>query len=114
VTHYPATQSALAQLSLEFPGTAERFELFVDGVELANGYGELLDTEELLKRVAWQNERRQLRGATRIPVPEKFVAAMREGLPPCSGCALGFDRLFMVSQRAIELAEILAAREGTR
>ncbi len=96
VTNYPLSQGALAQQSPTEPGTAERFELFYAGIELANGYGELRDAVELSTRFGHQNELRKNRGVTPLPIPEKLLAAMRSGLPACTGCALGLERLMMV------------------
>ncbi len=96
VTHYPASQSALARLSENSPLTAERFELFIQGVELANGYHELTDASELEKRNRLVNLQREADGKRPLPVESALLDAMRSGLPNCSGCALGLERLLMV------------------
>ena len=93
LTHYPITQAALAQVCEEDPRTCERFELFIRGIELANGYGELLDAEELRLRCDATNEKRTMIGKDALPVPQQLLQAMAHGLPRCSGCALGVDRL---------------------
>jgi elongation factor P--(R)-beta-lysine ligase len=105
---YPATQAALARLRMD-GGTevAERFELYVDGIELANGYHELLDADVLLARNRSQNTARQRDGKRPLPESSRLLAAMRAGLPPSSGVALGFDRLLMIACGATSLAEIL-------
>lgn len=112
---YPATQSALAQLRTEKDEksgveyqVAERFELFVDGVELANGYHELLDAAVLHARNQINNLARDEDGREMLPTDSRLIKAMEQGLPPCAGCALGFDRLLMVLTGAKEISEVLA------
>ncbi len=107
VTHYPATQSALAKLSSDDPRTAERFELFIGGIELANGYHELLDAAELERRNLATEAKRRLGGKPALPVSSRLIEAMRAGIPPCSGCALGLDRLIMVASHAGSIDEVL-------
>ncbi len=93
---YPASQAALAQVNPADPRTACRFELYADGVELCNGYQELIDPAELARRDEIQNRSRSAQGTSVLPGAQRLVAAMNSGLPPCSGVALGFDRLVMV------------------
>jgi lysyl-tRNA synthetase class 2 len=109
VYDYPATQSALAQVRADqdWP-VAERFELYIDGVELANGYHELLDAEVLAQRIAQNNAARRTDGKPELPVPGRLLSAMKQGLPPCTGCALGFDRLVMIATKAKSIAEVMA------
>lgn len=109
VYDYPASQAALAQVRHDsnWP-VAERFELYINGVELANGYHELLDAEELAARVIENNAARKADGKPELPTPEKLLAAMRRGLPHCTGCALGFDRLVMVATGAESLADVIS------
>lgn len=107
VTHYPASQAALAQLSTSQPHTAERYELFVDGVELANGYHELLDAGELEDRNQRSLAERAADGKPPLPSHSRLVQAMRAGLPPSSGCALGLDRLMMVALGAGSIDQVL-------
>lgn len=107
VTRYPLTQAALAKRSSEDPDCAERFELFAAGVELANGYDELLDPDELVRRFEANNRIRQAAGREVIPMPSRFIEAMRRGLPPCSGVALGIDRLLMVRLGMKEIEDVL-------
>lgn len=106
--HYPASQAALARLSPEDPRTAERFELFVDGVELANGFRELTDGEEQRLRLEAENAARRRRGLAEMPVDERFLSALSHGLPDCSGVALGFDRLVMVAAGARDIGAVMA------
>jgi lysyl-tRNA synthetase class 2 len=93
---YPASQAALARLSPADPAVAERFELYVGEVELCNGYGELTDPLEQRARCDSDRERR-LGLARPVPaVPERFIAALEQGMPAASGNALGLDRLIML------------------
>lgn len=96
VCDYPASQSALAKLSLDLHGNriACRAELFFKGVELANAYDELCDAEEYVARHAKDNLARQALGLEQVPIDEELYAAMKNGLPACAGVALGVDRLF--------------------
>src|SRR5690606_22933840 len=100
-------QAALAQLSTSQPHTAERYELFVDGVELANGYHELLDAGELEDRNQRSLAERAADGKPPLPSHSRLVQAMRAGLPPSSGCALGLDRLMMVALGAGSIDQVL-------
>lgn len=109
---YPASQAALARVRDEAWPVAERFELYVDGIELANGYHELLDAAELLARTAENNSFRQRDGRPRLPVPARFVGAMEHGLPACSGVALGFDRLSMLASGATDVASVMTFPGG--
>jgi len=105
--HYPASQAALARIVPGDPSLAERFELYVRGIELANGYHELLDANELRRRGTSHNERRTADGKNALPQPERLLAAMEHGLPSCTGVALGFDRVAMVAAGASSLAEVM-------
>ena len=109
---FPASQAALAQIRPHPEGTrpplAERFELYVSGWELANGYHELLDAGELRRRNARANELRRRDGKTALPEESRLLAAMERGLPPAVGCALGFDRLVMLAAGAKSIDEVIA------
>ena len=96
---YPASQAALARLRKTTGGEerAERFELFVDGLELANGYHELTDEHEQRRRFEREAERRRNAGLSSMEMDERLIAALAHGLPPCSGVALGLDRLVMIA-----------------
>lgn len=107
VTHYPASQAALARVSSSDPRTAERYELFIHGIELANGYHELLDAGELEDRNLRSLGQRASDGKPPLPTHSRLVQAMRAGLPPSSGCALGLDRLMMVVLGVDSIAEVL-------
>jgi lysyl-tRNA synthetase class 2 len=109
VVEYPASQAALARLETRDDGVvAARFELFVDGVELANGYRELLDPHELRARAATDNVRRKDAGQTEHKLDSRLLAAMQSGLPDCSGVALGFDRLLMLGLGVDTIGDVLA------
>ena len=108
---YPASQAALATVRPGPPAVAERFEVYVKGVELANGYHELRDAEELRRRFIADNEHRRLLGLPLVPYDKRLLAALEEGLPACAGVALGVDRLLMIQMGAVSIAEVLAFRE---
>jgi lysyl-tRNA synthetase class 2 len=94
---YPASQAALARVRPEDPPVAERFELYVRGVELANGYHELLDPLEQARRFREANDARRRAGKPELPIDARFLEALRQGMPPCAGVALGLDRLIMLA-----------------
>lgn len=102
---YPASQAALAQVR---GAVASRFEAYLDGIELANGFHELGDAREQRARFATDLEQRGARGLPAMPVDEHFVAALEYGLPECSGVALGFDRLAMCAIGAKHIDEVIA------
>lgn len=105
---YPATQAALARLRGDRTPLAERFELYFRGIELANGYHELLDPEELRCRNQRINQLRQADGKPLLPEASRLLAAMELGLPPCTGVALGLDRSVMLACGAKALSEVIA------
>ncbi len=105
---YPPEQAALARIKPTVPPVAERFELFYGGIELANGFGELCDSEEQLRRFHQENEIRQGQGKPRMPIDMEFIAALQTGLPPCAGVAVGFDRLIAAITGAQGLSEVVA------
>ncbi len=92
---FPASQSALARVRDEDPPVAERFELYIAGVELCNGYHEITDADELRSRMERQAALRAREGLSALPTPSHLETAMRRGFPPSAGVALGFDRLLM-------------------
>ena len=93
---YPASQAALAKISDKDSRVAERFELFIDGIEIANGFHELTDAKEQRQRFENENMKRQEMGLAQLPVDEHLLAALEAGLPDCAGVALGIDRLLML------------------
>ena len=109
ITHYPPSQAALASIATDendLP-VALRFELVIGGMELANGYQELTDADEQSKRFQAELARRKELGLPQYPVDEHFLAALRHGLPDCSGLALGVDRLLMLKTKATTMQEVL-------
>lgn len=108
LTHYPASQAALARLDPDDPSVALRFEIYADGVELANGFEELADPTEQSARFAADDAARQAAGLPRIAVDERFLAALAAGLPPCAGVAVGFDRCTMIATGAARIDDIIA------
>ena len=113
ITRYPADQAALARLCPDDERYAARFELVVDGVELANGYWELTDPEEQRRRFASDVEARRVRGLVEPTVDEKFLSALEAGLPDCAGVALGVDRLLMLALGAESLSEVMPFPAGS-
>lgn len=97
VTHYPVSQAALAKKSVMdgYP-VAERFEIYYKGMELANGYHELADADEQKERLIEANKERLNLGKEELPIDQEFLQALENGLPDCSGVAVGFDRLMML------------------
>jgi lysyl-tRNA synthetase class 2 len=104
---YPVSLAALSRPKPDDPRLAERFELYVCGVELANAFGELTDAAVQRRRFeADMASKRQLYGEA-WPVDEEFLAALEHGLPPCAGIALGFDRLVMLATGASRIDDVL-------
>ncbi|HWB13254.1 MAG TPA: EF-P lysine aminoacylase EpmA [Pirellulales bacterium] len=107
VYDYPASQAALARVRPGEPEVAERFELYVDGIELANGYHELLDAGVLRERNRANNRLRAVRGKPQLPEESRLLAAMEAGLPDCAGVAMGFDRVVMLAAGAKDLPAVM-------
>jgi elongation factor P--(R)-beta-lysine ligase len=106
---YPPSQAALARIvQADDVWVGQRFELYVDGVELANGYCELTNAVEQRARFDSDNMRRLARGQRERPVDERLLAALAHGLPPCSGVALGIDRLLMLRSGTNDIRSVLA------
>ena len=106
---YPLSMAALSRRSAADPRLAERFEVYVCGLELANAFGELTDTVEQRRRfIADQTKKQTLYGET-YPIDEDFLAALEHGLPECAGVALGFDRLVMLATGAEDIEDVLWA-----
>jgi lysyl-tRNA synthetase class 2 len=107
VYDYPAKLGSLARLKKKNPALAERFELYIGGIELANGFSELTDEKE--QRLRFENERTAIRerGREPGPVPEKFLADLKN-MPEAAGIALGFDRLVMLFSGCESIDEVVA------
>ncbi|CUS48220.1 MAG: EF-P lysine aminoacylase GenX [Idiomarinaceae bacterium HL-53] len=108
VTEYPSNQAALARVCEHDSRVAHRFEVFLGGLELANGYWELSDAAEQRRRFEADNKRRIELGLPEVPVDEEFLAALGEGLPDCAGVAMGLDRLLMLSLGRSNIKDVLA------
>lgn len=105
---YPLSQAGLARPRADRPDLAERFELYVGGVELCNGYGELTDAAEQRRRFEREQARRRKEGAPMHPIDERLLAALAEGMPPSGGNALGVDRLIMLALGAERIQDVIA------
>ncbi len=108
VYDFPASQAALARIEPGPPAVAERFEVYVAGVELANGFHELTDAAEQRRRFAADLAARRRLGREQPPLDERFLAALAAGLPASAGVALGLDRLVMLAHGAEHLDDVLA------
>lgn len=108
VYHFPATQAALAQISSEDHRVAERFEFYYQGLELANGFHELSDAKEQIRRFEQDNVQREALGLPPQPLDTRFLAALNAGIPNCSGVALGVDRLLMIALNAERIEQVMA------
>lgn len=105
---YPACQASLARLKPDEQRVAERVELFIDGVELGNGFHELNDAEEQNKRFNSEIDQRKRSGAPDVVKDQRFLDSLEAGLPDCSGIAIGLDRLLLVMSEKKELNDVLA------
>jgi lysyl-tRNA synthetase class 2 len=112
LTHYPARMASLARLSADNPRFAERFEVYLDGVELCNGFSELIDAVEQRKRFEFDQEAREKLGRSVYPIDERFMATLAEGIPPSGGNSLGFDRLLMLLVGAKHIDQVLGFPVG--
>ncbi|MBD2858063.1 EF-P lysine aminoacylase GenX [Spongiibacter sp. KMU-158] len=110
IYEFPATQAALAKIEDDDTGqpVARRFEAFYRGMELANGYDELQDASELIRRISRDHAQRQAAGQSRPPIDRYLLKAMQSGLPNCVGVAMGFDRLAMLACQAGRIDEVIA------
>lgn len=108
VHHYPASQASLARLDPADRRVALRFELYMRGIELANGFEELADADEQAARFQADQQARAARGLAVPPMDEFLLAALRAGLPACAGVALGFDRTVMIACGADRIDQVIA------
>ena len=109
IAGYPASQAALARVSrVDGHDVAHRFELYVDGLELCNGYWELADADEQRRRFEADNRLRCEAGKPEMTLDGGFLGAMAAGLPDCAGVALGLDRLLMLRLGTRDIADVLA------
>jgi len=108
LTDYPASMAALARLCPTAPGIAERFELYIGGLELANAFAELTDAGEQRRRFLEEAKRREQAKKHVYPIDETFLQTMALGMEPCAGIALGVDRLVMLLAGAKTIDQIVA------
>jgi len=113
IIDYPTSQSALAKLkSVDGYQVAERFEVYCNGIELANGFYELTDPDEQLKRFENDNIIRTRLGYPEMVIDHRLIDALQKGLPECSGVALGFDRLLMIKLGKTHISDVLPLDAG--
>ncbi len=104
---YPASQAALARVRRGPPDVAERFEVYIGGIELANGFHELADPVEQERRFQADLEARRRRGLRDVPIDRNLLDALAHGLPDCAGVALGVDRLVMLASGTTSIADVI-------
>jgi lysyl-tRNA synthetase class 2 len=104
---YPVSMAALARPKPEDPRLAERFELYIAGFEIANAFGELTDADEQLRRFEVDMAFKEKRYGERFPIDQDFIDALRHGLPPSAGIALGVDRLVMLCAGTENIEDVL-------
>jgi lysyl-tRNA synthetase class 2 len=108
IYHYPASQASLAKVvTQDGLEVAERFELYYRGIELANGFHELSDALEQRHRFEAVNTARVADGRSPLPMPVSLLAALEGGFPDCTGVALGFDRLAMLTIGASSIDDLI-------
>ena len=108
ITNYPPEQAALAKIStIDGEEVAERFEIYVNGMELGNGYHELTDPIEQKRRLHESNEKREKRGKENLPIDTHFLKALEKGIPDSYGIAIGFDRLMMLRHQVKNISDVL-------
>lgn len=108
VYQYPAIQSSLARLNPDDSRVADRFEVFINGVEVGNGFFELADAVEQEKRFDEENQIRKMKGLEEVDKDRLFLGALNSGLPDCSGVALGIDRLLLIKENMKSLSDVMA------
>ncbi len=108
LTRWPASMASLARLCPDDARFAERAELFIDGMELCNAFGELTDPVEQRRRLLRDQEARRSAGLPVYPIDERFLAALEDGIPPSGGNALGLDRLVMLACGTRQIDDVLA------
>lgn len=104
---FPSPLASLSRIKDKNPHICERFELYLCGFEIANGFSELTGAEEYRKRFEEANRQRKALGKKEYPLDKNFLAAMEEGFPPCAGIALGVDRLLMAVTQASSISEVM-------
>ncbi|WWP02699.1 MAG: elongation factor P--(R)-beta-lysine ligase [Candidatus Dasytiphilus stammeri] len=107
IYHFPASQASLAEINEKDQRIAERFEVYFQGIELANGFIELTDSIEQRYRLEQNNHIRSKKGFEEMPIDNNFLLALKHGLPYCAGVAVGIDRLIMRAVHASKLSDII-------
>lgn len=107
VKHYPASQAALARLCPDDSTVADRFEIFIGDIELANGYVELTDARTQADRISMDQASRKKRGLGLRPRDDNLIAALEAGLPACAGVAMGFERLQMMHDKTDDIRDVI-------
>jgi elongation factor P--(R)-beta-lysine ligase len=108
VTDFPASQASLAKITkVNGQLVGERFEVYLAGIELANGFHELTDADQQLERFKQDNRVREKLGLSTIEIDMELITSLNKGLPNCAGVALGLDRLFMISQNKTSLHQVI-------
>ncbi len=108
---WPAPFAMQGKLKDDDSRLCERFELYLNGIEVANGYTENTHPEEMLMRLKAEMKKRKKLGRSEIPLPEKFLGSLRLGLPPCAGVSLGLERLCLALLRLESLDQLIPFRE---
>ena len=108
VYDFPTAQAALAKIRPGNPPVAARFEVYMYGMELANGFYELTDAQEQRQRFLRDQQRRQSAGFSAVEIDERFIAALQSGLPDCAGVALGIDRLLMIQAKTQNIRDVIS------
>ena len=106
--HFPAAQALLARLNPRDTRIAQRFEVYFNGIELGNGYEELVDWRETMHRMHEENKKRSQARKQALPVDEQFINSLRKGIGPCAGVAMGVDRMIMLSAGASSVQDVIA------
>jgi len=112
VYHYPASQASLARLCPTDAAVADRFEIYLGEIELANGFVELIDADEQLRRFENDRERRSANGKPDVAIDYGLVGALRTGMPECAGVALGLDRLLMIAEGLDDITDVMTFTPG--
>lgn len=113
VYHYPASQAALARLCPDDDKVADRFELYCGAIELANGFVELTDANEQKKRFESDQDKRKSRGLEACEIDNALIEALRSGMPPAAGVALGLDRLLMIDEGKDDIRSVTTFTPGS-
>ena len=108
VYDFPASQAALSKIRQSNPPVAERFEVYINGTELANGFHELADAKEQYQRFFQNQQERKKLNLPVVEIDTRFISALESGFPACAGVALGIDRLLMIKAKASSIEEVIA------